>query len=449
MACAAARPTALRPHGHIASRRQLRDSATVNSPRRRDLAAAGDRSHGRRGAASHPRRPPARPVRRPARRPRRDPRPLPRLGVGDPVRPLSGPGGGDPRADGRQPRDPQHPHRLGQVAGGAGPPLQGDLRGEALLLHQPDQGAGVGEVLLAVRGLRRRAGRDGDRRRRHQSRRAGGLLHRRGALQHGAAPRRDARRPLRGDGRVPLLLGPRAGGGLAGAADHPAADDVPADVGDPGQHRADRRAAGARHRGRGGDRQLRPPAGAARLRLPRHPAPRDRPGPARLRPGADLHRQLHPARGGGAGAEPDQPEARQPRRARRHPRRHRRLPLRHPLRQGVQALPRLRRRRPPRRAAAQVPAARRAARPAGAAQGDLRHRHPGGGGQHPHPHGAVHQARQVRRHQGRHPLGARLQADRRPRRAQGLRRPRLGGGAGARARHREAPDRPQRAPATS
>ena len=73
----------------------------------------------------------------------------------------------------------------------------------------------------------------------------------------------------------------------------------------------------------------------------------------------------------------------------------------------------------------------------GAAQGGLRHGHPRRGREHPHPHRALHAAVQVRRREDRDPLRARLPPDRGARRAQGLRRPGLRGGAGARARHRE------------
>ena len=85
----------------------------------------------------------------------------------------------------------------------------------------------------------------------------------------------------------------------------------------------------------------------------------------------------------------------------------------------------------------QVPAARRAAGAAGPAQGHQRHRHAGRRRQRPHPHRALHAALQVRRREDRHPRRARLPADCRPRRPQGLRRARLRGRAGARARHRE------------
>ena len=65
--------------------------------------------------------------------------------------------------------------------------------GPAHLLHRADQGAGVGEVLRAVRGLRRRERRHADRRRGGQRAGADHLLHRRGARQHRAA--RGRRRP--------------------------------------------------------------------------------------------------------------------------------------------------------------------------------------------------------------------------------------------------------------
>ncbi len=70
-----------------------------------------------------------------------------------------------------------------------------------------------------------------------------------------------------------------------------------------------------------------------------------------------------------------------------------------------------------------------------------RHRHPRRRRQHPHPHRALHPPRQVRRQEDRDPLGARLQADRRPRRPQGVRRPGQRGRPGARAHHREAQER--------
>ena len=63
----------------------------------------------------------------------------------------------------------------------------------------------------------------------------------------------------------------------------------------------------------------------------------------------------------------------------------------------------------------------------------------GVGHQRADPHGALHAALQVRRREDRHPERARFPPDRRARRAQGLRRPRLRRRAGAGARHREPP----------
>ena len=77
----------------------------------------------------------------------------------------------------------------------------------------------------------------------------------------------------------------------------------------------------------------------------------------------------------------------------------------------------------------------------GLLRGHLRHGHAGRRGQHPHPHRPLHQAREVRRREDLDPLGARLQADRRPRRPQGVRQPGERGRPGARAHHREAQER--------
>ncbi len=79
----------------------------------------------------------------------------------------------------------------------------------------------------------------------------------------------------------------------------------------------------------------------------------------------------------------------------------------------------------------------------GPAQGHQRHGHAGRGGEHPHPHGALHAALQVRRREAGHAERARLPADRRPRGPQGLRHAGQRGGAGPRARHREREDRPE------
>ncbi len=61
------------------------------------------------------------------------------------------------------------------------------------------------------------------------------------ALRRGDSPRR----PLRGDGRVPLLLRPGARRRLAGPPAGPPPHPLPADVGDPRRHQRHRRAHGA------------------------------------------------------------------------------------------------------------------------------------------------------------------------------------------------------------
>jgi hypothetical protein len=81
--------------------------------------------------------------------------------------------------------------------------------------------------------------------------------------------------------------------------------------------------------------------------------------------------------------------------------------------------------------------------PAGQAARHLRHRHARRRRQHPDPHGAVHQALQVRRREHGDPQRPRLQADRRPRRPQGLRHPGLRRLPGPRPRHREQAPRGQ------
>ena len=91
----------------------------------------------------------------PARR-RRDPEPLRRLRRRHRARALPGAGRGDPRAGRRQERHPQHADRLGQVAGRDRAALQRDGRGQGVVLHLPDQGAGQREVLRALRALRPR-----------------------------------------------------------------------------------------------------------------------------------------------------------------------------------------------------------------------------------------------------------------------------------------------------
>ena len=101
------------------------------------------------------------------------------------------------------------------------------------------------------------------------------------------------------------------------------------------------------------------------------------------------------------------------------------------------ALPALRRRPCTTPAAAALPAAGGEAGAAGPAQGDLRHRHPGRGRERADPHRRLHRAHQVRRREGGRAARARVQADRRTCRPQGLRRPRLRRLSGPRARDRE------------
>ena len=120
-----------------------------------------------------------------------------------------------------------------------------------------------------------------------------------------------------------------------------------------------------------------------------------------------------------------------------------------PVRQGDAALHPPRHRPAPRRAAAEVPPAGREAGAAGPAQGHLRHRHARRRRQHPDPHRALHQLCKFDGEKTGDPERARLPADRRPRRAQGLRRPRQRGRAGARARDREPAARGRRPAATA
>ena len=313
------------------------------------------------------------------------------------------------------------------------------MRRQDRLLHGAGQGPGFRAVLPHVQRVRRRTGGHADRRRQHQPEGADRLLHRRGAREHGAAAGRGPSRRLRGDGRVPLLRGPGARRVVAGAPDHPARHDLPPDVGDPRQHGADQRGPATRDRPPRGARQRQGSTGAARVRVPRYAAAHDDRGTRERRPGAGLCRQLHPAGLCAAGPEPDQPETLFAGGEEGDLHGDPGLPLRHGLRQGDAALPRLRHRRPPRGPAAEVPAAGREAGAVRAAQGDRRHGHAGRGRQRADPYGPLQPALQVRRREGHDPHGARLPADRRPRRPQGLRRPGLGGVSGAGARDRESP----------
>ena len=311
------------------------------------------------------------------------------------------------------------------------------MRRAALVLHRADQGTRQREVLRPVRDLRRRERRHADRRCGDQLGGADPLLHGRDPREHGAPPGAGDRRPLRRDGRIPLLRGSRSRLGVAGTPAAPPRKSLPPHVRDPRQHGPDRGADREPDRSRGRPRPQRRPPSSPRLQLPRDPAPRDRRGPARLGPPTDLHRPLHPTRCGRPGPRPHLGQDHRQRGEARPGLRHRWISLRLALRQGREALPRLRDRTAPRRAAAEVPLARRAARPARPAQGDLWNRHFGRRGERPHPNRPLHRTVEVRRRKGRDPLGPRLQADRGARRPPRVRHAGQRRLPGTRARDRE------------
>ena len=284
-----------------------------------------------------------------------------------------------------------------------------------------------------------RCGRDADRGRQHQPLGPGGVLHRRGAREHGAAPGRGARRAARRDGRVPFLLGSRTGQRLADPAAPAPANAVPADVGHARQHGGDRGAAARPQRSRRRARAFRAAPGAARLRIPRDADPRDLGRSGRAGTGARLRGELHAARVRRARARAHQRELLDARGAGAHRGGARLDPVRHAVRQGHVPDPAPRDRRPPRGSAAPLPAAGGKAGAARPAEGRLRHGHARRGRQHPDPHGALLQAEQVRRREGRDPARARVPPDRRSRRPQGLRRARQRGLPGARTRDPEPP----------
>jgi hypothetical protein len=89
----------------------------------------------------------------------------------------------------------------------------------------------------------------------------------------------------------------------------------------------------------------------------------------------------------------------------------------------------------------EVPSPRRAARAEGPPPRRLRDRHARRRREHPDPDGPLHEAREVRRDEGRAPLRPRLQADRRARRPAGVRHAGQRRRAGARAHRREAAGR--------
>ncbi len=194
----------------------------------------------------------------------------------------------------------------------------------------------------------------------------------------------------------------------------------------------------------GGRRRGRAP-GAAGLLLGddpsrRHPRGADRgpagPGVRRALHAGGRRRARHLAARGQTRCPAD------PRGARRDQRATGRLPLRSGLRQDPAQAGAPRHRRPPRRDAAALPPSGGAAGPGRTAGRHLRDGHPRGGHQRADPDGAVHRAREVRRHQTTHPPLARVHADRGPRRPGRLRHHGLRRRPGTRARHRQR-DRPE------
>ena len=335
-----------------------------------------------------------------------------------------------------QARPARHAHRLRQVAGRRRAPLQGARRGEDLVLHGADQGAGEREVLRPLRAVRRRAGGHAHRRREHQPGRADRLLHRRGPRQprpaRGRAPRRRG-----GDGRVPLLRRPGPRRRLADPAPHAPPRHLSPDVGDAGGHHRHRAEHPRPHRpgGRLGPERRAP--GPAGVRVPRDAAPRDPRGPGPGRTGPGLPGQLLPAGRRRAGPGPHLGQRHHPRGEGGAPGHAHRRPVRLPVRQGHAAAAVARHRPAPRRPPAEVPAPLREAGPERHAQGGQRNGHPRRRGEHPDPHRALHPALQVRRREDRAAHRPRLSPNRRTRRPQGLRRQGMGGGPGPRARHRE------------
>ena len=425
-------PGALR--GQDARRASGDGGETVTQPSyRREFSAAGGRSADNLRHDRAPVRPAA--VRRGLRR--RSAGPLSRLRRPPGPDPLSRPGGGDPGPARGPARHPEHPDRLGQVAGRVRPALRVARARAALGLHLPHQGPGQREVDGPVPRVRSRERGAGHRRRHRQPRRAAAVLHGRDPGQPGAPRGGAGGGGRRGDGRVPLVRRPRPRRGLAGAPADPAAGALPADVGHARRRDVLRGGADAAHRPADGDRHLERAARAAGVLLLRGAARAGRGTPGRGRPRPRLRCPLHPEGRRRERAELHEPADRDARgeEGAGHGRRGRALldPLRPPRPHLAEA----RDRHPPRGSAAALPRARRAARPAGPAQGHLRHRHAGGRRQRADPHRALQPPLQVRRGEDGRALGPRLPPDRRPRGAQGLRRTRLRRRPGPGARHRE------------
>jgi hypothetical protein len=231
--------------------------------------------------------------------------------------------------------------------------------------------------------------------------------------------------------------------GVAGAPDRAAERAVPADVGDARRHHAARGRPDPSHRPRDRRRHVDAapcPAGERVCLDARAGDPR---AADRDWSGAGVRRALHPGFGPGTCAGTDQHQGRNPRGARRDRRGAGRLPVLLGIRQDAVAARPHGRRRAPRRHAAALPPPRRDAHAARSAQGRLRHRHAGCRHQRADPHRAVQRAVEVRRHPSAPAAGARVPADRGPRRPGGLRHHRTRRRRGAGARDRERPARPQ------
>ena len=308
-------------------------------------------------------------------------------------------------------------------------------------LHMPDQGARQREMDGAVPRVRPGPGGPLDRRRERQPRRAHSLLHRRDPRQHRAARRPGRRHRRRGDGRVPLLRRPRPRRRMAGAAADDAADALPADVGDARRYAVLRGGHHSPQRARDGHGEVRRSPRSPRVRLLRDPAGAyDREARGRGQD-ARLRRPLHAGGRGEQRAGLHQPQDLHQGAEGRDRRAYRRLRLQQPVRRRHPQVAAARRRAAPRGTAAQVPRPGRAARAGRTAEGDLRDGHARRGHQRANPDGPVHPPVQVRRPEDGPPERPRVPSDRRARRAQGIRRPRLRRRAGAGARHREHPAR--------
>lgn len=320
-------------------------------------------------------------------------------------RPLSGSGGGADRGGLRGERDPLHPHGLRQEPGRRGGALHGAGPGQGHLLHRPDQGPGLGEVLRPVQALRHGERRHADRRRLGQRRRPGHRLYRRGARLDRAA-RRQVRRHRPGrDGRVPLLRGTGPRLGLADPDPGASAGPVHPDVGDPRRRQDVRGGPDPPHRPSDLRGALGDAPGAAELRVPADADHGDAHRTAGHPAVARLHRALHAGRRGGAGAVADEHQHVHEGGEGEDRRPDRQLPLHHQVRAEPLPLRAPRDRGAPRGDAPQVPEARGEARPGGPAEGHLRDGHAGRRRQRAHPHGAVHRPDEVRRHPGAHPAG--------------------------------------------